>query len=104
MRIENLLQGVSRERLDEVVVKAGLLGSTAVVILAPAGLSHKESIAKAWLPPKPAGDFVAVHSRQANVDQHNGRSKLIRCFERFWPRLGNVYLVSHQLQKHAQTL
>ena len=64
-----MLQRLRRERLDVVQVEAGFLGALPVGFLAVAGEGGEDSAGELRLLAKVAGNFVAVHAGEADVEQ-----------------------------------
>jgi len=58
--------------LDHVVVDAGGAGTGAILLLAVAGDGDDEEVCAAGFGAEAAGDFVAIHEREADVEQDGG--------------------------------
>ncbi len=81
-------------RLREVVVEAGVVRATAVVVLPVAGQRHEQHHPAKTLLPNRAGHFIAVHSRQADVEQDDFRMLLDGKFERLRAAMSHENLIS----------
>ena len=70
-RRQNLLQFGRIDGLHQMGAEAGFGAAAAVFILAPAGLSHQNGAFSLGHFPNAAADFVAIHARQAEIEQHD---------------------------------
>ena len=101
---EQPLQRADVGGLAEVVVEAGGTRALLVLYLAPAGDGDQHGLAVARVQSQPPRDFVAVHSRHADVEQHGIGAKPRHRIERVLPAEFDLVLDAEQLQHHAHGL
>src|SRR5262245_59494021 len=91
---EQFIEPSGVHRLDEMVVEARILGPPPVALLPVAGHGDEAHPLQPLLLPQAAGDLVAVHPRQADVQQHHvgllGQGE----FQRLWPRVDGPDLMA----------
>ncbi len=95
--IEQLTKGPGFYRLDQMGVEPGRSGALAVLILAVAGQCHDEHPATPRFLPQLPGDLIAIHARQANVQERDIGPKRLSHLERRRPVMGYLDLVSLHL-------
>src|SRR5207248_10754270 len=71
---EQVFDGGGVHRFDEVVVEAGRAGAGAVLVLAVAGQGDEQRLGPGPRAAQAAGDFVAVHAGQADVQEDDLRT------------------------------
>src|SRR5438270_2873536 len=64
-------QGLEIDGLDQVMVEPRLAGPPSVLLMTVAGDGDDAGVPAAVLGPEHAGDLVAVHPRQPDVEQHH---------------------------------
>ena len=78
------------DRLDQVVVEAGLLRAQLVARLAVAGDRHQPDPRQPRLVPDAAGQLVAVHQRQPDVEQRDVGGERLQLCQRLRPVVGDL--------------
>jgi hypothetical protein len=104
MRRKQLAQGGETDRLHKVVVEAGLLRADMVLGLIVARDGSQKKVRAAVLGAKAPGHFIAIHTRQADIEQHHFRSKRVGRFQRGNTVIGGQDFVTIMPHQHGQGL
>ena len=96
------MQRAGLDRLDDVVIEAGLVRAAAILVLAPAGQGDDGGPLQAGLAAEPAADLVAVHAGHADIEQDELGAEVDRLAQGGRPVVGHADLLPGQLQQHAQ--
>jgi hypothetical protein len=90
------------DRLDQVCVEARFSRSIPIFFLPPARQRDQDQIPSPRLFPDSSTRFVAVHSGQADVEQHDIGMESLGGFDRFESIVCLVGLVTAELQQHGE--
>src|SRR5579885_500764 len=101
---EQLVERFRLDGLGEVVVEAGLRGELLVPFLPPAGEGNDRHLGFARTFANPTGRLVAVHLRQADIEQHDLRMKYARRLDCLESAGRELNLVAQTRQEQAQAL
>ncbi len=86
------------------MIETRLPRTAAVVLLPPSRQGNQHRILQPRLRPHPAGDFVAVHPRQADVEQNHRRMPGADRGERGRAVAGDLDFVPADFQERAEAL
>lgn len=98
---EKALQRLERRRLDQMFVAPGLKGLAAIVFLAVAGQRHQEDVIECGIVPKGAGDGIAVHSRQSDIQKNDFGTGLSGLLQSLVPIMRQGDLVMAELSEET---
>ena len=104
-RLVELLQKVLRlHGLDQMQLEAGLSRAALVLLAAIRGHGDQSRLRRGGVGPQRGGELVAVGVGQADVAEHDVRTRPLRGFEPLAAAIGERDLVSAQLEELAQAL
>src|SRR6185312_13387282 len=76
--------------LDEVMVEARFLRQLVIFFSSIAGQGDEPGVIESWGLPQEPRHLMAIHSRQTDVEQHDGRPKSNRGFQRGRAAVGRL--------------
>jgi len=89
-------------RFDHVCVESGVRGSIAIFFLSPPGQRHDRQLFAPRRLADAAAHFVAVQTRQSDVEEYGVRPEPLGGFDRADAVVRLVRLVAVELQQHRQ--
>jgi hypothetical protein len=75
-----------------------------VLVLSPAGERDDRHTLRVGDLTQPAGHFVAIHFRHADIEQHDVRLAQLELLERCRPVVRNMYVRTSRPQQHREAL
>ena len=97
--LQQELQVLEIDRLDQVGVEPGGLRSMLVFLFAIAGHGDQGGFGEPRIGPAESSHFVAIHDRQADIQQHDVGPAVASCFEGLLSVVGDVHFLAQRDQE-----